>query len=423
MTARSKTLRYILIHLLFFIGMGSYFSTLSPFILENYGSSSWVIFVSGQLSFPVGFFLIGYLSDRFHRLRLFLVSSLLLLAPLQFLLFHTPDNLVLAALYNGLIRFLFAFVFQLKAISAMEALGTLNFGRIRAWGTVGFLLVQLFFLLGEWGFLSFQNDSLSINARAAGQVGALLYLASAVASLRIQKRRKSSEHYFFQDAWQILRQGEVLLFLLISFFFFFSYQLVDYYLGRLLERQGGMEWVYGGWSVAVLLEIPFMTLAARFQKRDSLLFLISTMAGVIRFAWISAWMAGLEVPSLLYSQILHGIHFTGYYMGAIYWMRQIFPDHLYGTGFGAYTLFSVSLGGVTGNFLYGKLLFWKPSGELLSLFPLVGRVTGGGGREGENFFLLFFTAMLIQFVIFILFLIRREPGKKGLESKPLEEES
>src|SRR5690606_12613158 len=121
-------------------------------------------------------------------------------------------------------------------------------------------------------------------------------------------------------------------------------------------------------------------LAARLARSRGIhmLFLIATAAGVLRFLWICLDILGYSPWPVLLSQPLHGIQFAGYYMGAIFTLRALFPDHLFGTANGIYMLTAAAGGGMVGNVFYGRWL-----NQL------------GSASDPNSFLPLFFSAMLI----------------------------
>ena len=398
-------MRFILLFFIYFLGFGSYLSSLSPYIHTAYGEDAWLVFFMGQVFYPLGYFLAGYFSDRFRSLRRFLIFALLVLAPLQFFFFSFQDSLSLSMILSALTRLFHAICLQLMTIATLEGAGTDHFGRIRKFGTIGFLLVQgSFYLLEIWAWFGVPTGGLAGpgGMLPAGELGAVFYLLAILPAFLIPSERRSSDKYYFHDALVIFRQWRLVFFLGLSFFFYFNFQLVDYYIGQFLKERGGMAAVYGGWCLAVLLEIPFLHICARMvQNRPlRLLFLISIGAGALRFGWLSLEIAGYNFPSAVYSQILHGIHFGGYYMGAIYTLRYTFPEHLFGTANGIYTIFAPALGGISGNYVYGQLLYAEQGVQ----------VAAGTGLE--SFLPLFFYAMLLQGILFFGFIFLPSPVKR-----------
>ncbi len=388
---------YVLLFVFYFLGHGTYFSALSPYTHSNFGERAYLVILAGQLCFPIGYVLAGVLSDRTRRLRSIAVPTLLLHGPLQFLLFCFPDDFLVTVVLAALVRLLFAMNFQMITIAVLEGAGVLRFGTVRVAGTYSFFFVHLILFLVESylmgvGQVTFLPAGLGPGT-VAGPVGWFAMWASAIVALRMQPNRTSEVTYYFRDAASVLRKPPVVAFFLFSFVFFFSYQLVDFHLGQWLKERGGMRDVYLAWCLAVLLEIPFLPLAGRIADRFGVhaLFYVSLGSAVLRFAHLAGVSAGLALPSPLFSQLLHGLHFGGYYMGALFSLRSYFPDHVFGTGNGLYTMFCAAGGGIAGNVVFGNLLY------------------RGGNAD---FFPLFFVALVLQVVLFFGFLFLPVPKQR-----------
>jgi len=379
-------MNYAFIYFLFFIGFGSYFSTLSPYILEHFAGQSSAIFAAGQITFILGVFVSGYLSDRLKKLRALLLPSLFLQGFSHFFLFSSRSATE-ALFWNGSTRFFFAMSAQIIGIASLEGRGTYQFAQTRAWGTAGFLIAQssLFFLVftGKMPGLS--------GEQFAGKAGAIFYFVAFAAAFTVQRHRQTDEKYYFRHALSLLRIPRVSYFFLLSFLFYFSYQLVDYYIGRFLQQRGGLGTVYGGWALAVILELPFMPVSSRIAARFGIksLFYISLVTGALRFLWLYQAATAGSSSAVVFSQILHGVHYTGYYMGSLLWMRKMFPDHLYGTASGMHTILSAVGGGLTGNLFFGYLL------------------SRSAGNEGAGFSDQFLLASTIHITLIFLFLALR----------------
>ena len=408
-------LSYILLYFIFFLGHGIYFSTLGPSLLDRFGPDAGWFFMAGQLGYPVGFFLAGYISDRTRILRNFLLGSLLLHGPVQFLLYSPIESREILLLVAMGTRFLFAINFQLIGITVLEGMGVVQFGRVRAWGTVGFFFIHLV-LTGLTFLEGIYLPDHFLDARRAGQIGSLLHLLTLIPAWYVQKERKSAEVYRFRDALTTIRDRGLVSFFLISFLFFFSFQVVDFYLGAYLESAGGVRGIYLGWAIAVLLEIPFLRFASRWHEshRNSILlfFLISLGAGLLRFSWLLMAAPGGNLYWILPSQILHGLHFTGYYLGAIFLLRKRVPDHLYGTAYGIYISLSAALGGAAGSALYGRLLYhtkiWLSGVDLPErggvLLPF----------QNHPILALFLLSGIIHFLLFFTFIFTFR-GRNGFQ--------
>lgn len=383
--------------LLVFIGHGAYFASLSPYVVDSFPKHASTIFVSGQIAVPLGYFMAGIVSDRTKLLRTPLVICILLHSVSQWLFFDATTG-ESAMFWHGFSRFFLAGSLHLITISCLESEG-LNFGSNRFWGTFGFFAINLLFfslLMSGERFAFLQNPSIG------GKAGTLFLLIECVVAFFVQKERRNREEYHFPEALRILTKYPVWAFYVITFVFYFAYQVVDMYLGAYLKHRGGMQVVYIGWVVAVVLELPMLPLSVRLAGKfgHRSLFILAILAGIIQFVWLSLDAGiGLKVHPL-YSQICHGVHFTGFYMGCIWIARHIFPSHLYGTGYGI-AMVIVSLGSMAGNIVYADLLFSNPMRE----FAL----------RDSAFFALFSLSLVLHIATFAaLFILPKRFFETGL---------
>ena len=394
-----KSLPYILLTFSFFLGLGTYFTSLSPFALTHFEERSRLIFLAGQVCFPLGFFLSGYLSDRTRRIRALLTTGLLLQAPCQYLFFSSEDNFAAGLVLGALTRFFLAFNLQLNTLAILEARGESRFGAIRMWGTVAFMLIHLvLYTIDIWAADLF-------DAAAAGRLAAFFLLLTAIPARWIIPERKSRESYHFRDALRILKQPPVALFYGFSFYFYFHFQIVDLYLGQFLKEVGGMRMVYLAWALVGLVEIPFLPYTAWIARRSGIRALIwlALGAGALRFTMLAASIAGYEPVPVVVSQLLHGLHFAGYYTGALYWLRSTYPDHLFGTGVGLFMLIAAAAGAAAGNLFFGWLLF--------SDVPVLVTAYTGIALEADQagYFPIFVLVVVSQIVLTGAFALLRSP--------------
>ncbi|MEQ9366793.1 MAG: MFS transporter [Leptospirales bacterium] len=420
-------MRFVFLLFVYFVGMGSYLSSLSPYIVAAYGDESYQYFLASELCYPVGYFLAGYLSDRTRELRLFLVAGVALLAPAQFALFSFSEHPDLTLALSGITRMLLAANLQLMSIAVLEAIGEGPYARMRSAGTIGFAAFQLtLWFLPELlasasiGVAPADSPRMVIDAGMSGRAGAFAFLACAPLALLVQRKRKSEERYRFADALRFSMRPAHLALLGLSFIFYFNFQLVDNYLGRFWQlHTGGMQGVYGGWFLAVLLEVPFLYVAATLARSTGIrtLIFVSAGAGALRFAWVAVTIPGLEPIPAIYSQLLHGIHFTGYHIGVIYWLRSSTPDHLYGSVYGLYNIITHSLGGMAGNVAFGALLF---SGYGQTLFTALagGSADFVANPELVGFLPVFLSAAALNLTVIAGFVFLRAPAFRTNQKPP-----
>ncbi len=367
-----------LVMFLYFAGLASQLSSLSPYALAHFGESGSAVLAAAQIGTPLGAFLAGWLSDRLKRVRLLAIAGLTVAIPLQILTFAFSDSIGLSVAMTFVLRLTLSGVFQVLTIAALEAAGNENFGRIRSSGTVGFLFAQLaLYFVSTPAFASYLPQT----SAAFGQSGALFFALALLPAQRLAQQRQSPEAFYFADALGVLRQRHMLYFVGLAFLFFSAYQITDNYVARYFELIGGMNAVFLSWVIAVLPEIVLLVYISRIERRHGIraLFWLAALSGLARFAllFVAAKNPGNAALLHLFAQLLHSFHFTGHYMGAVYFLRLHTGAHLYGSVAGIYALVSQSLGGIAGNFLYGALLFQRPAAEhqlqssdFLSLFAL-----------------------------------------------------
>ncbi|MBE7440354.1 MAG: MFS transporter [Spirochaetales bacterium] len=383
----------LLLTFIYFAGQGLYFVALSPYVVGQFKEDSPLIFLSGQLAMPLGFFISGYLSDRTRKLRAPFQIGQLVQIPIQYGFFSIRelswlpfDTLTLGLVFSGLLRFIFAFNLQLLTLIILEKKGHGNFGNIRVWGTLAFLAINLLF------FWQAENR---LSAAETGKGGLFFLAAGFLLATFAPATRTSRQEYFFLEALRLLKKSRIIFFFILSFLFYFQYQMEDLYLGQFIYNLQGMRGVFLTWSLAVVFEIPAMLLAFPLSKRSGLrpLFLIATLAAAIRFGMLSLVAAGLAGSGVLaLSHTLHGIMFTFFYLGYIFYLRGVFPEHLFGTGSGLFTILAIAGGSIAGNQIYGRLIVGtSPSWPTVSVYLLA------FGPATIAMLLLFFAFLLLPF--------------------------
>lgn len=356
---------FYIILFFYFAGLGANLSSLSPYLISNFEKKSEWVFIAIQVMVPVGTLFAGWLSDSTKKIRIYLYYSILFTIPAQYLLFSFPDDWFLTMILGGLLRFLLSANYQWIAIAALEKLGEHKFSKVRSSGTLGFLLIQ--FLLYV---LTLPLVNVIQLPETTGKLGSLFYLIPIFFLRNIPEFRNSTQEFRFKDALLLLHNKSILLFFILSFFFYGAYQITDNYQGRFFQISYGLESVYLSWVFAVLLEIPFLLLIPNIVHKYNyyLLFYIAIISGIIRFTFLAISVRGFSLPILLLLQMPHAILFAGYYMGGIHFLRKSTPPHIYGSMYGLFSIFSMSLGGMAGNIISSELLHSNMGYQIISSF-------------------------------------------------------
>lgn len=226
-----------------------------------------------------------------------------------------------------------------------------TYGRIRLWGSVGFILV----VVG----LGYAFDQVSI--RWLPWAVLVVMLGIAAFARVIPESEILPHHTDHRSVWVVLKQPAVASLLAASmlmavthgpYYTFYSIYLVDH--GYAKSTVG---WL---WAVGVLCEIGVFLIIPRIfaQVTPRRLLLASFALAVLRFLLI-AW--GVESAWLIWgAQTLHAFTFGTYHAAAVALIHQNFRGRHQARGQALYTSLSYGVGGTIGGLASG--LTWESLG-------------------------------------------------------------
>ena len=197
-----------------------------------------------------------------------------------------------------------------------------EFGLIRLWGSVGFLLASAIF-----GVL---RDHLTPAAPLLGT--ALLLLLGAVVALRLDvppAPGPSTPHQ--ARLLPHLQQPGIILFLSAVALYYCGHAVFDAFVSLHLRDLGFSDTFIGSmWSLGVAVEVALMTAAPSILRRltvEKTLVIASLTAGL---RW---WILSIaDTPALvLLQQPLHGVTFGLWYLASADWIQSRAPAHLRAT--------------------------------------------------------------------------------------------
>jgi len=239
-------------------------------------------------------------------------------------------------------------------LTLLDHTGPHGFGRVRAWGTIGFLLTVagLPILAGGPATGAESYGALALVFPAA----AGLTLAAAVASLLLPRESRGVTHAE-PGAWRLLLGStpfmRVLACVLVAYLFLQG--PIVFFPVYVNAIGGSVETVSRLWIVMLLLEIPLVAFSGagfrRFGGRG--LLALGIGSGAVR--WLVCGYA--TSPWLIYPvQLLHGVNVTGLIIGAALYVEAVVPERLRSTAQGALSMVGVSLGGICSNLAAGWLI-------------------------------------------------------------------
>jgi PPP family 3-phenylpropionic acid transporter len=225
------------------------------------------------------------------------------------------------------------------------------YGRIRLWGSVGFVGVVV-----AGGYLL---DYLGIEA--LGPMILILLVLMAASTFPLPRDREPSRHLAHSPILSIVRRPEVMA--LMAGFFLMQVAHGPYnafYSIHLFEAGYSKKAIGWLWALGVLAEIGLFMWLPRLMRAWSLRQILLASFGVAfaRFLLIAWGVQSLTV--LVVAQFMHAITFGAYHSAGVALMHQIFRGRNQARGQAIYTSLGYGLGGTVGTLMAGFV--WEHGG-------------------------------------------------------------
>lgn len=254
-----------------------------------------------------------------------------------------------------------------------------DYGRIRVWGSVGYLLAAL--VLGkilDWTSLrSFVTAFVSVSLLQ-------LLFATKLPSVSVPRSHRAAggvrEH---------LGRTAILTFLLACALMEVSHSGYHGFFSIYLSEAGYTNAGIGPLTAwPVLCEIGAMTVADAWLRRSGArrLFCLAFVSAVLRWSLLA--LSTSPIPVLL-SQTLHGMTYGVFHVTAVQQVRRHFPENLQASAQSLYVGLTYGLGGAVGllaagrlyDALGGRLLFAASALVALLALPLAARLSPASGPK------------------------------------------
>ena len=223
-----------------------------------------------------------------------------------------------------------------------------NYGDLRVWGSVGFLVAVLLY-----GAL--------IDAFGTNKIPMFIFISLGFIFLSSTFIDRKSNVIEKSESIGIRRlfNFKVNLFLIASFFMIMSHAVLYTFFSLWLKKVGYSNVEIGlVWSIGVVAEIIFFInqkkILSRFRNLTYLWFSCFIFA-VVRFL-IIFFSDGLLIL-LIFAQLLHAITFGLHHVTSIMLVTNLFPDSAKAIGQSSYTVASYGIGGSLGGVFSG--LIWE----------------------------------------------------------------
>ncbi len=222
-----------------------------------------------------------------------------------------------------------------------------RYGRVRLWGSVGFLVTVM--VAGVWfeAFGMQQFPTMTILSLLAVLLSTL-WMPDLKESVHAQQERPA--------VWPVLRQPPVRWFFASTFFHVLSHIGVYVFFSLYLDSLGYSKTLIGlMWAVSVVVEVAWFFWQARWLHHLPLTgwLLLCSAAMVLRMVLTAAWADALLV--LVLAQCLHALTFATHHTVCVALVSHHFPARLRGRGQALYTVIAYGFPGVIGALLGGQI--------------------------------------------------------------------
>ncbi|MEK7344725.1 MAG: MFS transporter [Pseudomonadota bacterium] len=232
-------------------------------------------------------------------------------------------------------------------VSQGGAFDAKRYGRVRLWGSMGFLVTV--FAAGAW------FDAFGMRHFPGWTV---LSLAAVLLCVWWLPNVKEPTHHLeaHVPVWPVLRQKPVQWFLASTFFHVLSHIGIYVFFSLYLDEVGYSKTMIGVmWVVSVAVEVGWFFNQSRWLPRMPLTAWLVVCSAVmaLRMGLTTAWADVLWV--LLLAQLLHAITFATHHTVCIALVSHHFPGRLRGRGQALYTVIAYGFSGVLGALLGGVI--------------------------------------------------------------------
>ena len=306
----------------------------------------------GPLTRIVAPYFWGSLADRM-AIHKRILTGLSITSLLIFLMLSDVDDFLMMSIFLVIFSFLMAGILPIgeaRTFSALSKKANL-YGRIRLWGSVGFILAVIF------SGIIFENYSLIFFHTVT-----VVVLIVLVFSIILIPLKKENINVISHDSiFTVLRHPGVVF----AFFSFFLMQVahgpLNGFFSIFLEELGYSKFSIGlFWGLSVVAEIVLFFFLPKILKRFSIKKILSLSAFLAAFRFfLIGWCSGSALV-LCFSQLLHAFTFGAFHAAGIAAVNRAFTYNSAVRGQALYTSLGYGAGGGLGVMLSG--LSWSEFG-------------------------------------------------------------
>jgi len=308
----------------------------------------------------------GSLADRFQiRKPIYILCTFLSMSIwcLYLFFFDFWPMLLIAVLYG---------IFYAPIISFLEAVTMdvldrekKSYGRIRAWGSISFIVVVL--VLGK--IIELYAVDIILILILAGS------LMLAAVSIGIPATKPQSKKHLQPGADSLL-QKRIIVFLLCAFLMLVSHGAYYAFFSIHLENLGyGSSFIGLAWALASTAEILVMVRSDKIFDRFTLENVLFFSFLVAAARWLILFLAG-STAVILVSQILHAVTYGTFHMASILYIDRLAPGQSKTLGQAVNNALTYGLGLMVGFFINGYVYGITGSYTLFLMSALIAMAGG-----------------------------------------------
>ena len=257
------------------------------------------------------------------------------------------------------------------------------YGKIRATGTAGYVLIMFLFSVLAWPSEG-NNNQIMLNIALFTALFMVFAAATPDAGRDVHKIDRTDESEgVFRVSWFDSRFYLLMLIIGISKV---SMAVIDKMLmGYMTEEMGLGRWFTAFIALGALAEFAVLIVGDRLLEkkrvRDYNLLLFSSLALAVRLV---SYSLTKNVYVFAYAQLLHGLVFGGCHIATIHWIHNNVPRKHYSVAMSFYHCVAINLpvmlGSLAGGFIVDSMGY-RSLFIIYALFPLLSLVLGLANRK------------------------------------------
>ncbi|TBL81411.1 MFS transporter [Paenibacillus thalictri] len=304
----------------------------------------------------------GYLSDRYHKLKLiiFVLWSLSVMASVGvFMLDGFTYSFVFMLLLNFFLLPSNPLLDSIVIKTTLQA--GVPYGTVRMFGSLGFTLVAMSsgFILAKLGGVH------NIPYLYWG-----LWVMPLLLLLLLRDERSGGTRITLRSFGSVMGNKPFLWFLVMIFILTVPHRMNDVLAGLYLKELGASDSMLGwAWALAALSEVPTFALLGRYLHRFHELALLSIVAVLYTVRWL-LYYAISDPFLIMLLQASHCITYAVFWIVSVQYAVRLVPEELRSTGQSLLSAVFLGLAGITGGTI-GGLIQDRWGGQYMYAFGAV----------------------------------------------------